>query len=88
VAGKITIASPDKDLLRRRYLSHDYSKELLYFVTRSVSFHKLISINHEILHTISQDVSGAGELRQLPEVNIIAKEGLESLQILRIKDST
>jgi hypothetical protein len=60
--SKITIASPDKDLLQiADTWFYDYSKRTTIFCNETVSLHKFChQLITEILQTISQDVSGAG----------------------------
>jgi hypothetical protein len=63
--SKITIASPDKDLLQiADTWFYDYSKRTTIFCNETVSLHKFCHQLMEILQTISQDVSEQ-ELRQL-----------------------
>jgi hypothetical protein len=55
--SKITIASPDKDLLQiADTWFYDYSKRTI-FCNETVSLHKFCHQLTEILQTISQDVS-------------------------------
>jgi hypothetical protein len=57
--SKITIASPDKDLLQiADTWFYDYSKRTTIFCNETVSLHKFChQLITEILQTISQDVS-------------------------------
>jgi hypothetical protein len=83
---KITIASPDKDLLQiADTWFYDYSKRTIYFV-KTVSLHKFC---HQLITGDSGQyprMFQAGAAAATLEVNIIAKEGLDKVAaILRIK---
>jgi 5'-3' exonuclease len=85
--SKITIASPDKDLLQiADTWFYDYSKRTTIFCNETVSLHKFC---HQLITGDSTDnIPGcfrAGAAAATLEVNIIAKEGLDKVAaILRI----
>jgi 5'-3' exonuclease len=86
--SKITIASPDKDLLQiPDTWFYDYSKRTTVYCDQTVSLHKFC---HQLITGDSTDnipgCFGAGPAAASVEVEIIAKEGLgREAAVLRIK---
>lgn len=87
--GKITIASPDKDLFQiADTWFYDYTKRVTVYCNATVSLHKFC---HQLITGDSTDnipgCIGAGKVAATEEVEAIAKEGLDKESaIKRIKE--